>query len=85
MNNFLTTINDVITDGKNSGILHLNVSNEILEGNMLKINDKELVNFSSCSYLGLEFDPRLKAGAIKALEGYGTQFSASRAYLSSIH
>ncbi|MDI1235686.1 MAG: aminotransferase class I/II-fold pyridoxal phosphate-dependent enzyme [bacterium] len=85
MNNFITTINDVITDGKNSGILHLNVSNEILEGNMLKINDKELVNFSSCSYLGLEFDPRLKAGAIKALEGYGTQFSASRAYLSSIH
>ena len=85
MNNFLTTINDVITDGKNSGILHLNVSNESLSGNMLQINNKELVNFSSCSYLGLEFDPRLKAGAIKALNGYGTQFSASRAYLSSIH
>ena len=43
MNNFLTTINDVITDGKNSGILHLNVSNEILEGNMLKINDEEKI------------------------------------------
>ncbi len=85
MNNFLNTINDVITDGKNSGILHLNVSNETLEGNILQINKKDLVNFSSCSYLGLEFDPRLKAGAIKALEGYGTQFSASRAYLSSIH
>jgi 7-keto-8-aminopelargonate synthetase-like enzyme len=85
MNNFLNTINDVITDGKNSGILHLNVSNDILTGNTLQISNKELVNFSSCSYLGLEFDPRLKASAIKALDGYGTQFSASRAYLSSIH
>ncbi len=85
MNNFLSTINDVITDGKNSGILHLNVSNEVLEGNLITIDHKVLVNFSSCSYLGLEFDPRLKAAAIKAIQGYGTQFSASRAYLSSCH
>lgn len=85
MNNFLRTVNDVITDGKNSGILHLNVSDQILQSNMLSINSKELVNFSSCSYLGLEFDQRLKDGAIKAVENYGTQFSASRAYLSSVH
>lgn len=85
MNNFLRTVNDVITDGKNSGILHLNVSDQILQSNMLSINNKELVNFSSCSYLGLEFDQRLKDGAIKAVENYGTQFSASRAYLSSVH
>lgn len=85
MNNFLRTVNDVITDGRNSGILHLNVSDQILQSNMLSINNKELVNFSSCSYLGLEFDQRLKDGAIKAVENYGTQFSASRAYLSSVH
>ena len=85
MNNFLNTVNDVITDGKNSGILHLNVSNQILHSNVLSINQKELVNFSSCSYLGLEFDNRLKEGGIKAIENYGTQFSASRAYLSSFH
>ncbi len=85
MNNFLNTVNHVITDGKNSGILHLNVSNQVLSGNLITIDNKELVNFSSCSYLGLEFDRRLKDGAIKAVEGYGTQFSASRAYLSSVH
>lgn len=85
MNNFLNTVNDVITDGKNSGILHLNVSDQVLHGNMLSINKKDLVNFSSCSYLGLEFDRRLKDGAINAVENYGTQFSASRAYISSIH
>ncbi len=85
MNNFLNTVNDVITDGKNSGILHLNVSNQVLHSNVLSINHKELINFSSCSYLGLEFDQRLKEGGIKAIENYGTQFSASRAYLSSVH
>jgi 7-keto-8-aminopelargonate synthetase-like enzyme len=85
MNNFLNTVNHVITDGKNNGILHLNVSNQVLSGNLITIDNKELVNFSSCSYLGLEFDRRLKDGAIKAIEGYGTQFSASRAYLSSVH
>jgi 7-keto-8-aminopelargonate synthetase-like enzyme len=85
MNNFLNTVNDVITDGKNSGILHLNVSDQLLSGNMLSINSNSLVNFSSCSYLGLEFDRRLKDGAMQAVENYGTQFSASRAYLSSVH
>jgi 7-keto-8-aminopelargonate synthetase-like enzyme len=85
MNNFLNTVNDVITDGKNSGILHLNVSNQVLRSNVLSIDHKELINFSSCSYLGLEFDQRLKEGGIKAIENYGTQFSASRAYLSSFH
>ena len=85
MNNFLNTVNDVITDGKNSGILHLSVSDQMLHGNMLSIHNKDLVNFSSCSYLGLEFDQRLKDGAIQALTNYGTQFSASRAYISSIH
>ncbi len=85
MNNFLNTVNDVITDGKNSGILHLSVSDQVLHGNMLSINKNDLVNFSSCSYLGLEFDRRLKDGAMQAVENYGTQFSASRAYISSIH
>lgn len=85
MNNFLSTVNNVITDGKKSGILHLNVGDEHLSGNLLEINNKQLVNFSSCSYLGLEFDERLKEAAIRAVEGYGTQFSTSRAYLSSRH
>ncbi len=85
MNNFLNTVNNVITDGRSNGILHLNVDDHALTGNMLSIGNRNLVNFSSCSYLGLEFDQRLKNGAIEAINGYGTQFSASRAYLSSVH
>lgn len=85
MNNLLNIVFNVITDGKNSGILHLDVSDEVLQGNYITINGIKAVNFSSCSYLGLEFDERLKEGASKAIRNYGTQFSASRAYLSSYH
>lgn len=41
-----------------------------------------MINFGNCSYLGLDIDPRLKEGAIKATEKFGVQFSSSRAFLS---
>ncbi|MEO6302298.1 MAG: aminotransferase class I/II-fold pyridoxal phosphate-dependent enzyme, partial [Bacteroidia bacterium] len=81
-NSFIDTIDQIITDGVNKGILHLNNEDEFLEGNTITLKGKEVVNFGSCSYLGLEFDRRLKDGAIEALEKYGTQFSESRAYVS---
>jgi 7-keto-8-aminopelargonate synthetase-like enzyme len=40
------------------------------------------VNFGSCSYLGLETDPRLKHAACDAIARYGVQFASSRAYVS---
>jgi 7-keto-8-aminopelargonate synthetase-like enzyme len=82
INSFYETIDHIITDGVNREILHLYTDDEKLSGNLLKMNGKEIVNFGSCSYLGLEFDERLKASAIRALEQYGTQFSESRAYVS---
>lgn len=81
-NSFIDTIDQIITDGVNKGILHLNNEDEFLEGNSIKLKGKNVVNFGSCSYLGLEFDERLKAGAIDAIVKYGTQFSESRAYVS---
>ncbi|MBK6838738.1 MAG: aminotransferase class I/II-fold pyridoxal phosphate-dependent enzyme [Bacteroidetes bacterium] len=45
--------------------------------------EKKMLYFGSCGYLGLEHDPRIKAGAIEAINKYGTQFSSSRAYVSS--
>jgi len=47
------------------------------------VDGKTLRNFGSCSYMGLERHPALLAGAIAALETYGSQFSFSRAYLDS--
>lgn len=46
------------------------------------LKGRPVINFGSCSYLGLEFDERLKNAAKRAVDNYGTQFSESRAYVS---
>ncbi len=52
-------------------------------GRKISIDGKEYLNFASCSYLGLETHPKVKEGAIKATEKYGSFLSNSRAYFSS--
>lgn len=81
-NDFLDAVDNIIEDGKKREIIHLFTGTDNIEGNRLKLNDREVVNFGSCSYLGLEFDERLKAGAIEAVTKFGTQFSSSRSYVS---
>ena len=61
----------------------MNVDGNHIDGNILGINGQNLINFGSCSYLGLEFDERIKDGAHDSINVYGTQFSASRAYVSA--
>jgi len=51
------------------------------EGRRIKFDNRTLYNFGSCSYLGLERHPELRAAAVAAMDEYGTQFSISRAYL----
>ena len=79
---FLRTLNQIVNDADRNGLVHNFTSDETLSGSQITVNEKELINFGSCSYLGLEYHPALKAGAMQALEQYGTQFSSSRAYLS---
>jgi 7-keto-8-aminopelargonate synthetase-like enzyme len=50
-------------------------------GRYVSLNDRRLLNFGSCSYMGLESRPELREAAHRALDEYGTQFSFSRAYL----
>ena len=76
------TVDQIISDGVRKGILHLYTDDDALKGNHIVLNGKEVVNFGSCSYLGLEFDPRLKEASKAAIDNYGTQFSESRAYVS---
>ena len=63
--------------------MFLHLDDEVATGRTIWVEGQELLSFGSCSYLGLETDPRLKAGAIRAAERYGTQYSSSRAYASS--
>lgn len=65
------------------GITHQSPDDDYFDGRLIHIKGKEMVNFSSCSYLGLELDQRLKNGAIDAVNRYGTYFSSSRAYLTT--
>jgi 7-keto-8-aminopelargonate synthetase-like enzyme len=81
-NQFADSIDECVLNGIKQGILHLKTENEYLDGRIIKIRGKEVVNFGSCSYLGLEVDDRLKQGAINAVLKYGTQFSSSRFYVS---
>lgn len=76
------TVDQIISDGVKRGILHLYTDDDRLNGNHIVLKGKEVVNFGSCSYLGLEFDPRLKEASKAAIDNYGTQFSESRAYVS---
>lgn len=55
---------------------------QAVAGSLIVIEGQQLVNFASCSYLGLEHHPALHAGVQAALAEYGTQFSASRTFVS---
>jgi 7-keto-8-aminopelargonate synthetase-like enzyme len=79
----LEIVNEVATLAANLGIVHNATEDLTLDGRHITIRGQKLLFFGSCSYLGLEHDPRLKAAAMEATDKYGTQFSSSRAYVSS--
>ncbi len=81
-NSFYDTVDQIVSYGIQKNILHLYTGDQPFAGTLIVIGGKKVLNFGSCSYMGLEFDPRLKAGAAEAIEKYGTQFSESRAYVS---
>ncbi len=78
----IDSINEAIDYGKNKNILHLYTEDAFFSGKEVTVAGKKLINFGSCSYLGLETDQRLKDAAIDAVNRYGTQFSSSRTFVS---
>lgn len=81
-NNYLDTINVLIDDAKSRGILHLQTDDNEFTGREFPVDGRDLLNFGTCGYMGLETDPRLKEKAIEYVQKYGTQFSVSRTYLT---
>lgn len=79
----LAGIHSIIDACREKGIVHRTIEDHRLRGRTITLNAKELVNFGSCSYLGLELDERVMTGAIEAVQQYGAQLSSSRAYLSN--
>jgi 7-keto-8-aminopelargonate synthetase-like enzyme len=65
------------------GLARQIAEDESFDGRCITLRGRRLVNFGSCSYLGLETDARLKNAACEAVLRYGVQFSASRAYVTA--
>jgi 7-keto-8-aminopelargonate synthetase-like enzyme len=78
----LDIIDEVTQNSKKLGIAHLYTEDESYNGKTVTLNSKPMLNFGSCSYLGLEIDERLKKGAIDATQKFGVHYSSSRAYVS---
>lgn len=72
-----------IDSGVDLGVGNCHAEDARFDGRHVRIRGRDLVNFASCSYLGLELDSRLIEGAIDATRRFGIETSSSRAYLSS--
>lgn len=81
-NSIINTIDQNISHGIDHGVLHLTADKVSHDGKSTFIDQHELLNFSSYSYLGLEHHPSLIKGCIDAVNKYGTQFGFSRAFVS---
>jgi 7-keto-8-aminopelargonate synthetase-like enzyme len=66
-----------------SGALMQTADNVAYDGRHVHLNGAALLNFGSCSYLGLELRDELKQGAIEAVTRFGTQFPFPRAMLQN--
>ena len=81
-NNFLDTVDEVITNATKAGVLHLHAEGSELTGRKITVNGIKSCHFGTTGYLGLEQDDRLKIAAIDAIKKYGTQFPLSKTYIS---
>lgn len=78
----LELMDEITISGRKLGIVLQDTEDRQMDGRTVMVKGKRLVNFTNCSYLGLELDHRLIAGCIDAVTRYGTQFASSRSYLS---
>jgi 7-keto-8-aminopelargonate synthetase-like enzyme len=58
------------------------VVDEIGPGRRIVVNGREVINFGSDSFLGLDQDPRVQEAVIRGTQKWGTHNGASRAFAS---
>jgi len=80
---FLSTVFSVFDASRERKHLYQHADDTKLDGKHISLEGETYLSFGSCSYLGLEVDPRMREGVLRAVEKYGTQFSCSRSYLSA--
>ena len=80
MSQYTNILSQFMSYGESQGLTHRFVENESLNGKYVTIGGQKMVNFGSCSYLGLEYHPALINGAVEGAQKWGTQFSSSKTY-----
>lgn len=78
----LRLVNERMMQAIDGGLIRLRVEDQADDGRTITVRGRELVNFGSAAYLGLNTDDRLKEGAKAAVDQYGPIFSSSAAYTS---
>jgi len=79
---FFETVRTVHEDARRRKLFFQQAEDDRLAGRHILLNGADCLAFASCSYLGLERHPALIAGVHDFTDRYGTQFSASRGYVS---
>jgi 7-keto-8-aminopelargonate synthetase-like enzyme len=73
------TIERMFLDQEDAGLIRHRAGSA--DGGTWVVDGRPMLNFASCSYMGLERHPELIAGGIEALTRFGSNFAISRAYL----
>lgn len=79
------TLEATMARGRAAGVTQLTASAIGRDGRTIQLvpGGPDVCSFATCSYLALDRDPRLAAGAIAAIERHGVAFSASRCFVTS--
>ncbi|HLK90472.1 MAG TPA: aminotransferase class I/II-fold pyridoxal phosphate-dependent enzyme [Polyangia bacterium] len=75
------TVARLLGEARNEGVIWRTSGDAA--GRHVAFDQRRCLNFGYCSYMGLHEHPALIEGTIDAVKRFGTQFSLSRAYLSS--
>jgi 7-keto-8-aminopelargonate synthetase-like enzyme len=79
----LALLDEMVSEAAAKRLVLLTPDDLPLEGRTLTFDGREMLNFGSCSYLGLELDRRMQMAVCAAVMRYGTQFSCSRTYVQA--
>lgn len=77
------TVTNVVKVSSEMGIVHRIADHDDFDGRYVSIGGQKLLFFGSCGYLSLEKHPAIIQAGVEALMRHGSQFSSSRAYVSS--
>lgn len=76
----LALFRDNVRQTRDRGLSNIHIEDEVLVPGRITVRGQEVVNFGDCSYLGIGTDQRLRDGAHRAIDRFGTSYSSSIAY-----